>query len=252
MAFFFLLSRNAAVGWSRAGSSVLALYYWNNGTCSALPNYSPTALFCSVHDLNMWVPVSRASVQGLVIFLFVTSSAACSSEWIHLAGNGSHAICLPRNPSSSICLAQVYKHTHTHTQADTQMSVLTHTDRKNHAPLEGTYNRGTDQMQWEKVWMEINSQSQPQVTPKPKHFCSFSFIILSTLTFLHFSQLMSQLVPFISPPAALYIKGNDVTKLASMAKLKGGRLAREVSDSCLQFWGGMGFTSDVLVSRFYR
>ncbi|XP_068567170.1 zgc:85777 [Cebidichthys violaceus] len=51
---------------------------------------------------------------------------------------------------------------------------------------------------------------------------------------------------------ALYIKGNDVTKLASMAKLKAGRLAREVGDSCLQYWGGMGFTSDVLVSRFYR
>ncbi|XP_076006007.1 putative acyl-CoA dehydrogenase 6 [Genypterus blacodes] len=51
---------------------------------------------------------------------------------------------------------------------------------------------------------------------------------------------------------ALYIKGNDVTKLASMAKLKAGRLCREVTDSCLQYWGGMGFTSDVLVSRFYR
>ncbi|XP_059205742.1 probable acyl-CoA dehydrogenase 6 [Centropristis striata] len=51
---------------------------------------------------------------------------------------------------------------------------------------------------------------------------------------------------------ALYIKGNDVTKLASMAKLKAGRLAREVGDSCLQYWGGMGFTSDVMVSRFYR
>ncbi|XP_051246120.1 probable acyl-CoA dehydrogenase 6 [Dicentrarchus labrax] len=51
---------------------------------------------------------------------------------------------------------------------------------------------------------------------------------------------------------ALYIKGNDVTKLASMAKLKGGRLVREVCDSCLQYWGGMGFTSDVLVSRLYR
>lgn len=50
----------------------------------------------------------------------------------------------------------------------------------------------------------------------------------------------------------MYIKGNDVTKLASMAKLKGGRLARELSDSCLQYWGGMGFTSDVPVSRFYR
>ncbi|XP_008329545.1 probable acyl-CoA dehydrogenase 6 [Cynoglossus semilaevis] len=51
---------------------------------------------------------------------------------------------------------------------------------------------------------------------------------------------------------ALYIKGNDVTKLASMAKLKAGRLTREVSDSCLQYWGGMGFTSDVMVSRYYR
>lgn len=50
----------------------------------------------------------------------------------------------------------------------------------------------------------------------------------------------------------LYVDGNDVTKLASMAKLKAGRLARELSDSCLQFWGGMGFTNEVLVSRFYR
>ncbi|NXJ76443.1 IVD dehydrogenase, partial [Trogon melanurus] len=51
---------------------------------------------------------------------------------------------------------------------------------------------------------------------------------------------------------ALYVEGSDVTKFASMAKLKAGRLAREVTDSCLQFWGGMGFTSEVLVSRLYR
>ncbi|KAK6182740.1 hypothetical protein SNE40_010354 [Patella caerulea] len=51
---------------------------------------------------------------------------------------------------------------------------------------------------------------------------------------------------------ALYIAGNDVTKLASMCKLKSGRLARELIDSCLQYWGGMGFTNDVLVSRLYR
>eukprot|EP00063_Salmo_salar_P069099 XP_014043934.1 PREDICTED: probable acyl-CoA dehydrogenase 6 [Salmo salar] len=37
-----------------------------------------------------------------------------------------------------------------------------------------------------------------------------------------------------------------------MAKLKAGHLSREVGDSCLQYWGEMGFTSDVLVSRFYR
>ncbi|KAH3703208.1 hypothetical protein DPMN_078239, partial [Dreissena polymorpha] len=51
---------------------------------------------------------------------------------------------------------------------------------------------------------------------------------------------------------ALYVQGNDVTKFASMCKLKAGRLAREVTDQCLQFWGGMGFTQEVLVSRFYR
>merc|ERR1712008_374910 len=37
-----------------------------------------------------------------------------------------------------------------------------------------------------------------------------------------------------------------------MLKLKTGRLAREVTDSCLQFWGGMGFTNEVYVSRLYR
>ena len=34
-----------------------------------------------------------------------------------------------------------------------------------------------------------------------------------------------------------------------MAKLKAGRLGREVPDACLQFWGGMGYTWDNQVSR---
>jgi citronellyl-CoA dehydrogenase len=50
----------------------------------------------------------------------------------------------------------------------------------------------------------------------------------------------------------MYVSGKDVTKLASMAKLKCGRLAREVADTCLQYWGGMGFTWDNPVSRAYR
>ncbi len=49
-----------------------------------------------------------------------------------------------------------------------------------------------------------------------------------------------------------YIGGRDVTRLASMAKLKAGRLMREVADSCLQYWGGMGYTWDNPVSRFFR
>ena len=50
----------------------------------------------------------------------------------------------------------------------------------------------------------------------------------------------------------MYIGGKDVTKLASMAKLKCGRLTREVADHCLQYWGGMGFTWDNPISQAYR
>lgn len=52
--------------------------------------------------------------------------------------------------------------------------------------------------------------------------------------------------------ADTYIEGNDMTQLASMAKLKVGRLCREITDSCLQYWGGMGFTLDNPVSRAFR
>ncbi|MBD89266.1 MAG: acyl-CoA dehydrogenase [Deltaproteobacteria bacterium] len=50
----------------------------------------------------------------------------------------------------------------------------------------------------------------------------------------------------------LYVKGQDVTRLASMAKLKAGRLGREGADSCLQYWGGMGFMWEAKIARLYR
>jgi citronellyl-CoA dehydrogenase len=49
-----------------------------------------------------------------------------------------------------------------------------------------------------------------------------------------------------------YINGEEVTLKASMAKLKAGRLIREVTDSCLQYWGGMGYMWDNPVARTYR
>jgi citronellyl-CoA dehydrogenase len=49
-----------------------------------------------------------------------------------------------------------------------------------------------------------------------------------------------------------FMAGKDMTKLASMVKLKAGRLAREIPDSCLQYWGGLGFTDGSPLSRAYR
>jgi citronellyl-CoA dehydrogenase len=52
--------------------------------------------------------------------------------------------------------------------------------------------------------------------------------------------------------AEMFLGGKDVTRLASMCKLKGGRLAREVADSCMQYWGGMGYMWESKVSRMFR
>jgi len=50
----------------------------------------------------------------------------------------------------------------------------------------------------------------------------------------------------------LYVQGEDVLQLASMVKLKGARVAREVADWCVQFWGGMGYLEETRVNRFWR
>ena len=49
-----------------------------------------------------------------------------------------------------------------------------------------------------------------------------------------------------------YVAGENVTMMASMAKLKAGRLIREVNDACLQYYGGMGFMTETPISRAYR
>ena len=49
-----------------------------------------------------------------------------------------------------------------------------------------------------------------------------------------------------------YIAGDSVLNLASMAKLKAGRLSREIADWCVQFYGGMGYTWDNPASRAFR
>jgi len=53
-----------------------------------------------------------------------------------------------------------------------------------------------------------------------------------------------------------YISGKekmeDIAMLASMAKLKVGRVGREVTDACLQYWGGQGYMWESNVARAYR
>jgi citronellyl-CoA dehydrogenase len=47
-------------------------------------------------------------------------------------------------------------------------------------------------------------------------------------------------------------EGMEVTRIASMCKLKAGRLMREVADTCIQFHGGMGYMEETPISRYYR
>ena len=52
--------------------------------------------------------------------------------------------------------------------------------------------------------------------------------------------------------AELMLRGEDGTMLASMAKLKSGRLSREIADACLQYYGGMGYMNETNITRAYR
>jgi citronellyl-CoA dehydrogenase len=48
------------------------------------------------------------------------------------------------------------------------------------------------------------------------------------------------------------VDGGDATYLATVAKLKAGRLIRTIADGCLQYWGGMGYVDESPISRIYR
>ena len=52
--------------------------------------------------------------------------------------------------------------------------------------------------------------------------------------------------------AQRHSEGTDVTRMATIAKLKAGRLHREVADWCLQFHGGVGYMSETWTTTFLR
>jgi len=49
-----------------------------------------------------------------------------------------------------------------------------------------------------------------------------------------------------------YLRGEDVTRFATNAKLAAGRLAREISATCLQLHGGVGYMEDLWTARYFR
>jgi citronellyl-CoA dehydrogenase len=52
--------------------------------------------------------------------------------------------------------------------------------------------------------------------------------------------------------ADAYLRGEDTTRFATVAKLTVGRLARTVADTCLQFHGGIGYMEETWTARFFR
>ena len=52
--------------------------------------------------------------------------------------------------------------------------------------------------------------------------------------------------------AEAYQAGENTTRQATIAKLKAGRLSRQVADECLQFHGGIGYVEETWTARFFR
>lgn len=52
--------------------------------------------------------------------------------------------------------------------------------------------------------------------------------------------------------AEAHIRGEDVLRFASVGKLEVGRLAREISATCLQFHGGIGYMEEMWTARYFR
>jgi citronellyl-CoA dehydrogenase len=60
------------------------------------------------------------------------------------------------------------------------------------------------------------------------------------------------LVEYCHAAADRIVAGEDVTRMATIAKLKVGRLVREVADVAVQYHGGMGYAEDLWVERYFR
>ena len=117
------------------------------------------------------------------------------------------------------------------------------------------------QFQEERLWCAANSlQSLSQCIEWTVEWAQERKLFGSTLADQQWVQFkLAELKTEVEALRALsyqacerYVAGEDVTEWATMAKLKAGRLNRLVPDTCLQFWGGMGYTLENKVARLYR
>ena len=49
-----------------------------------------------------------------------------------------------------------------------------------------------------------------------------------------------------------YLRGEDTSYFATVAKLKAARVARRVADTCLQYHGGVGYIEETWTARYFR
>ena len=73
--------------------------------------------------------------------------------------------------------------------------------------------------------------------------------------YFHIAEMRTELTimrQFIHHCTQRLMEGEDITLEISMAKLKTGRLVRQVTDTCVQFHGGMGYAEEYPIARMYR
>jgi citronellyl-CoA dehydrogenase len=63
---------------------------------------------------------------------------------------------------------------------------------------------------------------------------------------------VDMLIEYNRVAAQRFVAGLDVTRMATIAKLKVGKLSRAVADACVQFHGGMGYAEEHWVARYAR
>ena len=116
------------------------------------------------------------------------------------------------------------------------------------------------QFQEERLWAAANAMAANEVLTETIGYLrerrAFGAPLLAN-QFIHFklAELKTEiecLRALLHRAVELYVGGTDVTQLASMAKLKAGRVSREVADWCVQFWGGMGYMEETRVNRYWR